>query len=145
MKFADKGDQTERFSLWKQRMEIYSQITDKKNDHLVPYILQGLDDEGLKIYNAFNLTPAERVNPQRILEKFEVRLKITKPNFRAAQLDLYFCYQGKDESMDHLHKVLHEISRLHFHTRGGEGVVCRTATSKYAYPGLQKVASSTKA
>ena len=81
-------------------MEIYSQITNKKNENLVPYILQGLDDEGLKIYNAFNLTAAERTNPQRIFEKFEERLKITKPNFRAARLDLHFYYQGKDESMD---------------------------------------------
>ena len=52
IKFEDNGELTERFSLWKQRMEIYSQITNKKNEHLVPYILQSLDDEGLKIYKA---------------------------------------------------------------------------------------------
>ena len=51
------------------------------------------------IYNAFNLTPAERLNPQRIFEKCEEHLKITKPNFCAGQLDLHFYFLGKDESM----------------------------------------------
>lgn len=100
MQFEGTGDKTEKFSLWKQRIDIYSQVTDIKNEALVPHILQGLDDEGLKIYNSFTLTDAQKKSPQAIFEKFEERLKINKPNFRAARLDLHFYYQKKEETLD---------------------------------------------
>ena len=100
MVFAGKGDKTEKYNLWKQRTKIYSQLTGKVGEDLVPYILQGLDDDGLKIYNSLQLTAAERKLPAKIYDKFEERLKINKPNFRAARLDLHFYYQKADESLD---------------------------------------------
>ena len=100
MSFAIKGDKTEKYNLWKQRMMIFSQTQNKKDAALVPYILQGLDDEGLKIFNSFNLTEAQLKEPKNIFNKFEERLKISKPSFRAARLDLHFYYQKEDESVD---------------------------------------------
>lgn len=100
MQFAGKGDKTEKYNLWKQRMEIYSGVTGKKDADLVPYILQGLDDEGLKMYNTFILTDEEKKQPKKIYEKFEERLNILKPNFRTARLDLHFFYQEADETLD---------------------------------------------
>ena len=90
MDFSVKGDKTEKYNLWKQRLELFSQITGKAGADLVPHILDGLDDEGLKIFNSFNLTPDQRRIPENIFTRFEARLKITKPNFRAARLDLHF-------------------------------------------------------
>ena len=80
MCFEGKIDKTEKYNLWKQRIEIYSQITGKKAEHLVLYILEGLDNEGLKIYHVFNLTNAQRLSPRCIFDKFVERLKISKPN-----------------------------------------------------------------
>ena len=84
----------------KQRKMLFSQITGKEDRDLVPFILQGLDDEGLKIYNAFDLTAEQRKDPGYIFLKFEERLQIAKPNFRAARLDLHFYYQEKEETLD---------------------------------------------
>ena len=60
MEFAGKGDKTEKFSLWKQRMDMYSQVTGKTGANIVPYILQGLDDEGLIIFNSFTLSADDK-------------------------------------------------------------------------------------
>ncbi|KAK6175812.1 hypothetical protein SNE40_014200 [Patella caerulea] len=100
MTFSGKGDKTETYTLWKQRMNIYSSTTGKTGEKLVPYILEALDDDCLKIFNTFDLTQDERKNPDAIFQKFEERLKISKPNFRAARLDLHFYYQRKDETLD---------------------------------------------
>ena len=103
MEFAGKGDKTEKLSLsllWKQRMDIYSQVTGKTGADIVPYILQGLDDEGLIIFNSFTLSADDKKDPVKIYEQFEDRLNISKPNFCTARLDLHFYYQQTDESLD---------------------------------------------
>ena len=46
------------------------------------------------------MTDEEKKDPKKIFEQFEERLKISKPNFRTARLDLHFYYQSKDESLD---------------------------------------------
>jgi hypothetical protein len=95
-----KGDRIEAFQLWKQRMDIFSQTTEKTQDKLVPYILKSLDDAGLKAYNAFQLSEEDKKNPAKIFEKFEELLNISKPNFRAARLDYFYMRQQKEETLD---------------------------------------------
>ncbi|KAK6183342.1 hypothetical protein SNE40_010842 [Patella caerulea] len=110
MTFSGKGDKTETYTLWKQRMNIYSSTTGKTGEKLVPYILEALDDDGLKIFNTFDLTQDKRKNPDAIFQKFEERLKISKPNFRAARLGLHFYYQRKDETLDEFYTRCKENS-----------------------------------
>jgi hypothetical protein len=100
MSFAGKGDKTEQYQLWKQRLQIFSDVTGKKDKTLTPYLLQGLDDEGLKIYNSFSLSEDDKKDPSKILKEFEDRLQINKPNFRASRLELHFFYQKQDETLD---------------------------------------------
>ncbi|KAK6170572.1 hypothetical protein SNE40_018935 [Patella caerulea] len=108
MTFSGKGDKTETYTLWKQGINIYSSTTAKTGEKLVPFILEALDDDGLKIFNTFDLTQDERKNPDAIFQKFEERLKISKPNFRAARLDLHFYYQRKDETLDEFYTKCNE-------------------------------------
>ena len=70
-------------------MDIFSTTTGKRGEDLVPYILKGLDNTGLKAYNAFDMTHADRRDPTRIYEKFEEVLNISKTNFRATRLDYF--------------------------------------------------------
>ena len=100
IEFSNKKDLDGRYQLWKQRLGFFSQTSSKTGKHLVPYMLEGLDDEGLKIFNSFGLTAAEKEDPKNIYDKFEERLNICKPNFRAARLDLHFYYQNKTETLD---------------------------------------------
>ena len=111
MEFAGKGDKTEKYNLWKQRMDLFAQVSNKTGEDLVPYILQCLDDEGLKIYNTFDLTVDEKKKPEKIYEKFEERLNISKPNFRTARLDLHFVYQQTDETLDSFYIRCKEITK----------------------------------
>ena len=88
------------FKLWKQRMEIYFQIVALEEDQKVPYILQGSSIEGIRRYNTFTLTEAQKKVPAEIWTRFENQLKITKPNFRSAILDLQAMSQYKNETLD---------------------------------------------
>lgn len=60
----------EAFELWQQWMEIYSKTTGLEDECLVPYVLEALDDKGLKAYNSFNLTADEQKQPETIFLKF---------------------------------------------------------------------------
>lgn len=100
MQFEGTDDKTEKFELWKQRINLYSLTNNKTGEALVPHLLQALDDEGLKIYNSFNLSADDKKLPEKIFQKFEERLKIHKTNFRTARLDLHFFYQQSEETVD---------------------------------------------
>ena len=91
---------TEAFQLWKQKMNIYFQINGKKGEEQIPYILKASNDEGLRRYNTFQFTEEEKKDPKNIWSRFEDQLRITKPNFRAARLDLHYYYQKKEETLD---------------------------------------------
>ncbi|ELU10408.1 hypothetical protein CAPTEDRAFT_208441 [Capitella teleta] len=95
-----KEDRIEAFQLWKQRMDIFSQTTEKTQDKLVPYIVKSLDDAGLKAYNVFQLSEEDKKNPAKIYEKFEELLNISRPNFRAERLDYFYMRQQKGETLD---------------------------------------------
>ena len=72
----------------------------KKGKEQIPYILQGSSDEGLRRYNTFKFNEGEKDNPKILWSKYEEQLKITKPNYRAARLDLHYMYQDKNETLD---------------------------------------------
>ena len=110
MEFAGPGDKTEQYELWKQRMGYFALTSEKTGEALVPYMLQAIDDEGLKIFNSFHLTVAQKKDPNEIYAKFEERLKITEPNFRAARLDLHFQYQEKGDTLDKFYTRFRGIS-----------------------------------
>ena len=82
--FAEIGNKREKFSLWKQRMILFSQIMVKNDSDLAPFMLQGLDNDGLKIYNAFDLTTEQQNKLEYIFMKFEERLQI-KTKFQSSQ------------------------------------------------------------
>ena len=91
---------TEAFKLGKQKMNIYFQINGKKGEEQIPYILKASNDEGLRRYNTFQFTEQEKKDPKLLWSRFEDQLRITKPNFRAARLDLHYYYQKKEETLD---------------------------------------------
>ena len=101
----------EKFALWKQRMGIYSLTTGKTGEALVPFILRALDDEALKAYNSFQLTPEQAKVPENIYKKFEELLNISKPNFRAARLDYFYLRQKDTETMDSFYIRCREKAR----------------------------------
>ena len=94
-------DKQEKYALWKQRLVAFQKTSAKAitAENLQYYIVEALDDEGLKMFNSFGLTDDELKVPSNIFAKFEERLKISKPNFRAARLELHFLYQMGDESV----------------------------------------------
>jgi hypothetical protein len=98
--FINKADLVQRFSLWKQRIKLFAKTEGIRDQDLSSYIQQALDDDGLKIYNSFRLSEENAANPEHIFKQFEDRLNISKPNFRAARLDLHFFYQKPDETLD---------------------------------------------
>ena len=55
----------------KQRMSYFSLTSGKTGVALVPYMLQALDDQGLKIFNLFGLTVEQQKDPKEIYAQFE--------------------------------------------------------------------------
>ena len=90
----------EAFKLRKQKMGIYFSITVKKDENQIPFILKGCEDEGLRRYNTFKLSEEDKKKPDVLWSRFEEQLKISRPNFRAARLDLHYMYQKKEETLN---------------------------------------------
>lgn len=51
-------------------MDIYSKTSGKTGENLVPFILEALDDDGLKIYNTLYMTEEQKKSPEAIFTKF---------------------------------------------------------------------------
>lgn len=79
----------ESFQLFKQRLKLYFQVKSIKNEDQVPYILLLVGDEGLRRYNAWTLSEAEKKDPNVIFSKFEEQLEPSE-NFRVCRLKLMY-------------------------------------------------------
>ena len=90
----------ETFALFKQKMELYFKIKGIDDpEPQVPYILRGVDDEGLRRYNTWGLTDAQKKNPQVIWTRFEQTLAPSE-NFRISRLKLHHLYMQDNETID---------------------------------------------
>lgn len=89
----------EAFQLFKQKVKLYFSIKKISGAAEVPYILRGVDDEGLRRYNSWSLTEDQKKNPEHIWKCFEAQLE-PDVNFRVARLQLHYYYQRQDESLD---------------------------------------------
>ena len=56
----------ESFGLFKQKVELYFTIKNIPKEKQVPYILRGVEDEGLKRYNSWILTDTQKKDPAEI-------------------------------------------------------------------------------
>ena len=90
---------TDAFNLFKQKVELYFQIKNIEGENQIAYILRGVDDEGLKRYNSWTLTDAEKKKPEEIWKRFKEQLEPSE-NFRVARLKLHYFYQKPDETLD---------------------------------------------
>ena len=89
----------ESFKLFKQKVELYFLLKKITGEKQIPYILWGVDDEGLKRYNSWTLTDDERKDPKEIWRQFKAQLEPVE-NFRVAHLKLHYYTQRADESLD---------------------------------------------
>lgn len=101
---------------------------------MVPYLLQSLDYEGLKIFNSFNLSAEEMKVPANIYKKFEERLNISKPNFRTARLDLHFYDQEDGETIDTFYtRCKEKMGECTFNADEEKRTLHRATPSKYTH------------
>ena len=98
--FSASKDLKETYQLWKQRLLAFQKTGKVRNEDLQYFIQEALDDDGLRAFNSFGLTEEEQKVPDNIFKCFETRFNISKPNFRAARLDLHFFYQDPSDSID---------------------------------------------
>ena len=87
------------FKLFKQKCEIYFNVKDTKVDKMVNHILLYAGDEGIKIYNSWNLSDSDRTNPSLVWEKFQAHIE-PKVNFRVQRFYLQKYSQAGGESID---------------------------------------------
>ena len=73
------------FKLFKQKCEIYFNVKDTKVDKMVNHILLYAGDEGIQIYNSWNLSDSDRTVPSLVWEKFQAHIE-PKVNFRVQRL-----------------------------------------------------------
>ena len=89
----------ESFCLFKQKVELFFIIKNITGEKQVPYILRGVEDEGLRRYNSWTLTDGQRKDPVYIWKCFEEQLEPAE-NYRVARLKLHYYNQRSDESLD---------------------------------------------
>ena len=87
------------FKLFKQKCEIYFNVKDTKVDKMVNHILLYAGDEGIKIYNSWNLSDSDRTDPSLVWEKFQAHIE-PKVNFRVQRFYLQKYSQAGGESID---------------------------------------------
>lgn len=92
-------DLSDAFKLFQQRMEIYFTLKNIKEEDQVSFILLATGDEGLRRFNAWNLTDAERKQPQTVFQTFLDQLEPAE-NFRVCRLKLSRYAQRTGESID---------------------------------------------
>jgi hypothetical protein len=67
----DSANVADTFKFFKQKLNIYFQIKEITGEKQIPYILQAVDDEGLRRYNSWTLTAEEKKKPDSIWTRFE--------------------------------------------------------------------------
>ena len=87
------------FKLFKQKCEIYFNVKDTKVDKMVNHILLYAGDEGLQIYNSWNISDIDRTDPSLVWEKFQAHIE-PKVNFRVQRFYLQKYSQAGGESID---------------------------------------------
>lgn len=85
--------------MFKQRIEIFFRLKKINDDDQVSFILLATGDEGMRRFNAWNLSAGDRKNPKTILETFAEQLEPAE-NFRVCRLKLSRYSQQSDESID---------------------------------------------
>ena len=89
------------FKTFKQYCQlIFSGPLNKKNEkEKATYILLWISEEGLKLFNSFELSEVDKAKPDTIFDSFTTYLE-PKLNFRIARFQLQGFKQTKDESVD---------------------------------------------
>ena len=89
----------EAFKLFRQSLELYFQVKEVKKELQVPTLLLALGTEGLKRFNSWSLTDAQRVDVKHIFKSFLEQLE-PPTNFRISRLSLSKFSQKQNESLD---------------------------------------------
>ena len=97
------GNVSEKWKLWKQKFEIYMRVTKgykETAEDQVATLLNAVGDEGLSIYNTFEIPVADKNNLDVILQKFEAYCAPRK-NLVYEQSVFFGCSQLEGEKFDH--------------------------------------------
>ena len=95
------ADTVEAFQFYKQKMEMYFRMKKINAALQVDYILTGSGDEGIRRFNTWKLSEADRQDPAIVWNKFKSQIEgSTKQNFRVARLKLHHYQQKPTESLD---------------------------------------------
>jgi hypothetical protein len=87
------------FKLFYQRLELYFIVNKVKDDTKVAIFLLAVGEEGLKRYNSWTLTDAERKDCEIVCKKFLEQLEPTE-NYRISRLKLSKLCQKPEETLD---------------------------------------------
>jgi len=87
------------FALFQQRLELYFTINSTKEEQRVPILLLATGEEGIRRYNSWTLTEAEKKDTKVIFSKFSEQLEPPE-NFRINRLKLSKFNQKQGESLD---------------------------------------------
>ena len=85
--------------MFKQRCELYFSVKDIKKEKQVDHILLFIGEEGIKMFNSWGLTDAQKKDPEEVWKRFQTQAE-PKSNFRVARLYLHSFKQQENESID---------------------------------------------
>ncbi len=89
------------FKLFRQRLKLYFEVRGIDGPDQVPHLLLAVGDEGLRRFNAWRLTGAQKRDPNFIQDRFEIELQHTQNyRIRRLQLDSDEFLPQRSESLD---------------------------------------------
>lgn len=103
-----KGNLAENFKMYRQRLEIYlsaNGLDDAKDKRKISILLNFIGENGIKIYNSFNLNASESHTFEHVLKKFEAYFE-PKKSLTIARNEFFTVTQDEDRLEDYFQRVI---------------------------------------
>ncbi|XP_028043817.1 uncharacterized protein LOC114253223 [Bombyx mandarina] len=102
-----KGNLAENFKMYRQRLEIYlsaNGLDDAKDKRKISILLNFIGENGIKIYNSFNLNASESHTFEHVLKKFEAYFE-PKKSLTIARNEFFTVTQDEDRLEDYFQRL----------------------------------------